>query len=85
MFTSVTYTPAALETATSVVGNSFGSTTYTGGNEPIVTLENYFILNQDGSYILNQDGSKIIWGQALVSLIEGDDATGTTYLVGNDV
>ena len=85
MFIATTYTPAGIESATSVVGDSFGSTTYTGGNEPIVTLENYFILNQDGSYILNQDGSKIIWGQAPVSLIEGDDATGTTYLVGNDV
>jgi len=85
MFTSVTYTPAALETATSVVGDSFGSTTYTGGNEPIVTPENYFILNQDGSYILNQDGSKIIWGQSLISLIDGDDATSTTYVVGDMV
>jgi len=85
MFTLVTYTPAGIESATSVVGDSFGSTTYTGGNEPITTFLDYFILNQDGSYILNQDGSKIIWGEALISLIEGDDATGTTYLVGNDV
>ena len=85
MFTSVTYTPAGIDSATSVVGDSFGSTTYIGGNEPIVALQNYFILNEDGSYILNQDGSKIIWGQSLVSLIEGDDATGTTYVVGDMV
>ena len=85
MFIATTYTPAGIESVTDTVGDSFGSTTYTGGNEPIVTLGNYFILNQDGSYILNQDGSKIIWGQSLISLIDGDDATSTTYVVGDMV
>jgi len=85
MLTPTTYTPAGIESATNTAGDTFDPVSYSGGDEPIVALQNYFILNEDGSYILNQDGSKIIWGQSLVSLIEGDDATGTTYLVGNDV
>jgi len=85
MFTSVTYTPAGIESATNVVGDNFGSTTYTNGNEPITTFLDFFILNQDGFYILNQDGSKIIWGEALISLIDGNNATATTYIAGNNV
>ena len=85
MFTLVTYTPAGIDSATNAVGDNFGSTTYTGGNEPITTFLDFFILNQDVSYILNQDGSKIIWGEALISLIDGNSATATTYIVGNNV
>ena len=85
MFTPVTYTPAGIESATNVVGDNFGSTTYTNGNEPITTFLDFFILNQDGFYILNQDGSKIIWGEALISLIDGNSATATTYIAGNNV
>ena len=85
MFTPVTYIPAGIGSATNVVGDTFSPATYTGGNEPIATFVNFFILNQDGSYILNQDGSKIIWGEALISLIDGNSATATTYIVGNNV
>ena len=85
MVTPVTYTPAGIESATSVVGSSFSGATYVDGNEPITTLVDYYILNEDGSYILNQDGSKIIWGEALISLIDGNSATATTYIVGNNV
>ena len=85
MFTPVTYTPAGIGNATNVVGDNFGSATYTDGNEPIATFLDFFILNQDASYILNQDGSKIIWGEALTGFIDGNSATATTYIVGNDI
>ena len=85
MFTPVTYTPAGIDSATNVVGDNFGSATYTDGNEPIATFVNFFILDQDGFYILNQDGSKIIWGEALTDLVDGNSATATTYIVGNNV
>jgi len=83
MFTSVTYTPAGIGSASSAVGSSFSGATYVDGNEPITTLVDYYILNEDGSYILNQDGSKIIWATLLQDIDAGSGATGTTYIVGS--
>ena len=85
MFTPTTYTPAGIGSATIGPGDAIGSATYTGGNEPVGTLVDYYILNQDGSYILNQDGSRIIWATLLEDVVNGDGLTAATYLVGNDV
>jgi hypothetical protein len=83
MITETTYTPAGLPESPITPGGGFDGATYVGGNQPIETIVNIFLLNQDGSFILNQDESKIIVGTMIKPLLIGGGLIAGNYLAGS--
>ena len=82
---AATYTPAGIQSGTVTANDPLTSGRYTGGNEPIETIVDYYLLNQDGSYILNMDGSRIIIYSSIIDSVRGDGLTSATYTAGDMV